>query len=178
MITKLYKNINDSIHYHEAWDNGNKVIVHWGKLGTIGEDEIIAIKHNETAQGVIERELSEAISNGFQEIDIDDHKTLVIQYKTETWGNEKDLEKRYAVEDIANECLGWTGNGICDGGQIGSGSIEIFSYVIDPQIACISLIAELEKKGFLDGAIIAFENEDEDYIVLHPEDFHNPFSFF
>jgi hypothetical protein len=30
-----------------------------------------------------------------------------------------------------NECLGWTGNGSCDGGDIGRGKVNIINYVID-----------------------------------------------
>ena len=178
MIIKLYKNIDGLMHYYEAWDNDKKVVVHWGKLGTVGKDKIVNVKLGETVASVIERELSQARTEGYKEIDIDDHKTLIIQYKTETWGDEKDLDKRYMVEDIANETLGWTGNGFCDGGQIGSGSIEIFSYVIDPQIAYKSLIIDLKENELLEGVFIAYRNEDEDYVVLHPKNFQGEFNFF
>jgi predicted DNA-binding WGR domain protein len=177
VIIKLYKNINGSFRYYEAWDNKKEIIIHWGELGTVGEDKILTLKRGETASSIIKKELTAPRADGYKEIDIDNHKTLVIQYKTETWGDEKDLEKRYEVEGIANETLGWTGNGHCDGGQIGSGSIEIFSYVIDPHIACQSLVTDLEKKEFLEGAIIAYENEDEEYVVIYPKDFQGEFDF-
>ena len=81
----------------------------------------------------------------------------------------------YAVEDVMNECLGWTGNGNCDGGDIGSGSINIFCFVVDPQIAAKSAVEWLRKKHLLQGAIMAYE-KDDDYIVLWPKDFSGKFS--
>ncbi len=174
-MIKLYKNQNSVMHYYEAWDNDKEVVVHWGELGNVGENKTVAIKQGENADNVVERELSFPRSQGYKEIKIEDHKTLVIQYKTETWGDEKDLEKRHKVENLVNECLGWTGNGHCDGGQIGSGSMEVFAYVVDPYIACKSLVDELKSKGLLEGAIIAFEDDDEEFVILHPKDFQGEF---
>lgn len=176
VMTKLYKNSNGVINYYEAWDNDKEVIVHWGELGQVGEMKTIGVPAGKSAEGVIEEELTVARSQGYKEIDSQGHKTFVIQYKTETWGDEKDLEKRYKVENLVNECLGWTGNGHCDGGQIGSGSMEIFAYVIDPRIACRNLIDKLEANGFLKGSIIAFENDDEEFVVLYPKDFQGEFN--
>lgn len=177
MLIKLYKNQNGALHYYEAWDDGKKVTVHWGELGQVGESKTVTVRSGETVESLIERELSVPRSQGYKEIDIDDHQTLIIQYKTETWGDEKDLDKRHEVESLVNESLGWTGNGHCDGGQIGSGSIEVFAYVIDPHIACRSLVNDIESKGLLEGAVIAYENDDEDFVVLHPKDFQGEFDF-
>lgn len=171
MFIKLYKNQSDALHYYEAWEDGKKVTIHWGELGQIGKSRTVIIGQGETAENVVEKELSLPRSQGYKEIDIDDHKMLVIQYKTETWGNEKDLDKRHKVEDLVNETLGWTGNGHCDGGQIGSCSMEIFAYVVDPYIACKNLVTDLEDKGLLEGAIIAYENSDGEFAVLHPKDY-------
>lgn len=175
MLTKLYKNQNGAVHYYECWNNGRKVVVHWGALGRVGESKTVTVRRGETAASVIASELSIPRSKGYKEIDIDDHKMLIIQHKTETWGDENDLDKRCAVESVVNESLGWTGNGHCDGGQIGSGSIEVFAYVIDPHIACRSLVIDLRGKGLLEGAVIAHAGEDEDYVVLHPKDFRGKF---
>lgn len=34
-----------------------------------------------------------------------------------------------------NETLGWTGLGFCDGGSIGSGTMEVCNFVVDFEIA-------------------------------------------
>ncbi len=50
-------------------------------------------------------------------------------------GTTEDLNKRHKLEERMNERLGWTGLGECDGGSIGSGTMEVCNYVIDFDIA-------------------------------------------
>jgi hypothetical protein len=176
-MIKLYKKIGGSVHYCEAWDNNGEVTVHWGELGTRGEARTMPVSLSQAGEEVIEAELAAPRTDGFNEIEIDDHFQLVLQYRVEGHGNEEDLEKRYAIEDILNGSLGWTGNGHCDGGQMGSGSMEIFSFVIDPVIACETIIKDLGENGILDGALIAYTGDGENYKVLYPEDHEGDFSF-
>ncbi|NLE37909.1 MAG: hypothetical protein GX621_07780, partial [Pirellulaceae bacterium] len=61
------------------------------------------------------------------------------------------------------------------GGDIGSGTINAFSFVVDPYPAKSTIVAALKEHNLLDGAIIAIEHED-DYEVLWPEDFEGEFS--
>jgi hypothetical protein len=167
MLVKLYKNVGGIVHYHEAWNDRNRVILHWGVLGRIGDKRIITVNKGETVESVVQRELAKPRRDGYQEIADDEHKLLVIQYKLQNWGSVRDLEKRHEVEAVVNECLGWTGNGHCDGGDIGSGTINIFSYVIDPIVACKNIVMDLRDKGLPEGAVIAFA--DDDFKVLWPE---------
>jgi hypothetical protein len=176
-MIKLYKKENGGVRYHEAWDDSEgNVTVHWGEVGTRGETKTVPVRFWQSAEKVIEKELASARADGFCEIDTEDHIGFVVQYQIDGHGSEDDLEKRYAVEDILNESLGWTGNGNCDGGQIGSGSMEIFSYVIDPHVAYKRVIGDFSEYGMLDGALIAYE-EDEDYKVLYPENYSGVFKF-
>ncbi|HEY1717808.1 MAG TPA: hypothetical protein VGH42_05860, partial [Verrucomicrobiae bacterium] len=57
------------------------------------------------------------------------------EYAIEGMGNATDLKKRHGLEERMNETLGWTGLGLCDGGSIGSGTMEVCCYVVDFQIA-------------------------------------------
>ncbi|WP_328816723.1 hypothetical protein [Priestia flexa] len=83
---------------------------------------------------------------------------------------EEVLDKRHHVEDLMNECLGWTGNGFCDGGDIGSFTANIVNYVIDPEKATQTIIENLEKNNLLEGAKIAYLDDDSDeYVALYPE---------
>lgn len=50
-------------------------------------------------------------------------------------GSKEDVEKRHRLEDRMNETLGWTGLGNCDGGSIGSGTMEVCCFVVDFEIA-------------------------------------------
>ena len=36
-MLKLYKRIDDILHYHEAWTSGSKVAEHWDIVGQRGE---------------------------------------------------------------------------------------------------------------------------------------------
>ncbi|WP_244951636.1 hypothetical protein [Pseudoalteromonas luteoviolacea] len=44
-----------------------------------------------------------------------------------------------------NETLGWTGLGHCDGGSIGSGTMEVCNYVVDFKVA--KTVIENDLKG-------------------------------
>ncbi len=61
----------------------------------------------------------------------EDHAVLMIEYQVDGMGSEDDLAKRHQLEDRMNETLGWTGLGACDGGSIGSGTMEICNVVVD-----------------------------------------------
>lgn len=117
------------------------------------------------------------------------NNSLVLQYRIDGWGSTEDLEKRARLEDLIDARLQNESNGECDGGDIGSGTINIYlEDVSDPQRALEAVIAVLKEAQELDGAVIAQsryteaqdgENEDdrelEDYLVLWPPDFEGEF---
>jgi hypothetical protein len=179
LMIKLYKRVGKQTLYWEAWDAGKRVVtVHWGTLGETGCTRDVRIEKGESAEVVIDRESQEPRSTGYAEIDIDDHAEIIVQFKTkDAWGDTSDLDKRHGVEDILNECLGWTGNGHCDGGDIGSGTINAYSFVVDPYLARDAIVAALKKNKLIDGAIIAIQRDD-DYEVVWPDDFQGEFSIF
>jgi hypothetical protein len=49
-----------------------------------------------------------------------------------------------------NETLGWTGLGHCDGGSIGSGSMEVCCLVVDAEIAKQTILSDLKDTEFSD----------------------------
>jgi hypothetical protein len=59
-----------------------------------------------------------------------------------------------------DETLGWTGLGHCDGGSIGSGTMEVCCLVVDFQIAKKVIQKDLAKTEFSDYSRI-FEEESE-----------------
>jgi hypothetical protein len=99
----------------------------------------------------------------------------VIQYKIEGHGTTKDLDLRYKVENLMNEGLGWTGLGHCDGGDIGSGTINVFCFVVDVALGGQVIVRELEENELLEHATIALSTEAGDK-VLWPKDFVGEFS--
>lgn len=177
MMLKLYNRASTETLYWECWDNGRKIIVHWGVLGTKGKTRTINLGRGEKAKDIMAVESAVPMQEGFRELEIEAHATIVVQYRTETWGSVEDLNRRHEVEGILNECLGWTGNGHCDGGDIGSGSINAFSAVVDPVLAGQAIIKALRARKLLAEATVAYRlPESDDYIVVWPEDFRGEFS--
>lgn len=58
----------------------------------------------------------------------------------------------------------------CDGGDIGSGTINIFTFVIDVDKALQTTLEELKNQQLLDGVKIAYVNDEEDYIQVYPSE--------
>jgi len=169
MLLKLYKRDGERIRYWETWDEKRELVIHAGVLGHKGTTRRIPLRRLERVTTAVQREATEARAAGYRELPIEAHAQVVVQYQTPAWGDATDLAKRHKVEHILNECLGWTGNGHCDGGDIGSGTINTFSFVLDPALAMKSIVAALRKEDLLAGAVIAVE-ENETYTVLWPPD--------
>lgn len=92
-----------------------------------------------SASRIVASEEKQKRSEGYNEISIDEHSTVLIEYPIDGMGTTQDLEKRYRLECRMNETLGWTGLGHCDGGSIGSGTMEVCCFVVDWQVAKKSL---------------------------------------
>jgi|GEM_PF-1574933 len=128
---KLYRLKGEDKQYWETWPEAGGHRVHWGQLGDRGESKLIP--HDQTGQ--LEHEIAARRSEGYAEIAYDDLYGLEVIYAVEGFGTPADLSKRHALENHLNETLGWTGLGHMDGGSIGSDSMEVFVYVVDPDIA-------------------------------------------
>jgi hypothetical protein len=174
-MIKLYKKQKDTILYWEAWENEGDVIVHTGTIGDRGQTRTVRAPGKKNADTIIREEAKTPRQDGFRELRDDELFSFVIQYRLATWGSGEDLTNRNSVEDVLNECLGWTGNGHCDGGDIGSGSMNIFCFVVDPQVALRSTLEWLREKELDKDVIIAYMKED-DFVVLWPTSFSGAFS--
>jgi len=133
-MLKLYKLSDEKKEYWETWDNEDGTYtVHWGELGTTGKSKEIKKGFLKPYKKIIQNEIDLMLKNNFQEVE--DGYTLLIEYKIEGMGNTSDINKRHRLEEIMNEILGWTGLGFCDGGSIGSGTMEVCNFVVDFEIA-------------------------------------------
>lgn len=162
MISKLYKNEPGLLRYWEAWDNAGKITVHWGIVGEEGTTNVLDLPPEENAASLIEREAAPLRDQGYVEIDDDKLHQVVIQYPILDMGIEADLNRRYEVESLMNHRLGWRGLGHCDGGDIGSGTMNIFCFVVDADRATQCIVEDLKLHGLLPGArILLFTEEHE-----------------
>jgi len=105
---------------------------------------------------------------------------LILQYPwSDEFGADDDDEFKTELEALADACLREAGLGACDGGDIGTGKLNVFCNVVDGQRACDCIVAALQAAG-IDGAVIAFVDDDEadsaDPRVLWPRHFVGTFS--
>jgi len=159
-MLKLYKRIDNELFYWETWDKDNKTgIVHWGKVGEKGNDKEVKSGLFSSFRKEIQKEINKVLSEGYQEIDIEEHHTLLIEYKVDDMGTPEDLNKRTRLQNRMDGTLGWTGLGHCDGGSIGSGTMEVCCYVVDFEIAKRVIEQDLKDTEFADYTRIYDENE-------------------
>lgn len=159
-MLKLYRLAAGKKEYWETWDNGDgSHTVHWGELGTRGDSKTVASSLGKKADAIIQKEIDGLVSQGYAEIDDEDHAVLLIEYAVDGMGAETDVDKRHRLEELLNEALGWTGLGACDGGSIGSGTMEVCSYVVDFDLAKSVIEKELAGTEFSDYTRIFDENE-------------------
>jgi pyridoxine 5'-phosphate synthase PdxJ len=102
---------------------------------------------------------------------------LVLQYPML---GEDDLEFRHELEQLARAALAATNTGTCDGGDIGSGTMNVFCTVSEANAVSAgkAIGAKLVEAG-IDGAVIAFiddEDEEAEPNVLYPEDYAGTFN--
>jgi hypothetical protein len=159
-MLKLYK-LTDSVkEYWETWDNEDgSHIVHWGEIGTKGNSKTVKDSIFKKAVKTIQAEIDSKIFSGFKPVDIEEHYILLIEYAIDGMGNTEDLDKRHRLEERMNETLGWTGLGHCDGGSIGSGTMEVCNFVVDFEIAKKVIKEDLEGTEFANYTRIYDENE-------------------
>ena len=134
-MLKLYKDIAGVLHYHEAWISGHSVAEHWGRVGDRGQSRNHEMPVKDSEEDSVLAVLRSAIDDGYRPFDSEAHATLLVEYRVSEMGTKKDVAKRHALEDRLNEALGWTGLGECDGGSIGSGTMEACCFVVDFEIA-------------------------------------------
>jgi hypothetical protein len=174
-MIELYKREPDGFHYWRAWRYRRIVVTNWGKAGEKGRTHQIRLRKGQTAKAVMEEAARSFIARGFAPIDLDSHATIAVQYRLQGWGSVADLERRRQIEEVLTECLASTCNGFCDGGDLGSGEMNLYCLVLNTEAAKTALVYTLRKNRFLKGAVIALR-EGESYRVLWPADFQGEFN--
>ncbi len=159
-MLKLYKNIAGNIHYWETWDKDKKTgIIHWGIIGNQGENEEIQSELFSGFRKKIQTIINKKTAEGYEEISLDDHHILLIEYKIDGMGTIEDLEKRNRLQEKMDHVLGWTGLGHCDGGSTGGNTMEVCCFVVDFNIAKVVIEQSLKNTEFENYTRIYDENE-------------------
>jgi hypothetical protein len=147
---KLYKRHDGRLLYREAWVDGEHVVEHVGIYGERG-----LTSQHEAPGPIRQREVMDAIAkdakaDGFNAVPEARLVGLLVSKEISGAGTKSDLRQRHALEDFLNEVTGWRGLGYCDGGSIGSGSMEAFCLVVDYKIAAEVIERELASLQFND----------------------------
>lgn len=167
VMPKLYKKSGLSTLYWEAWESDGRIAVNSGVVGQPGE---VSWFHADTdLRRIVEKQAARLRAEGYADQDRQAFATLLIQYRIEGMGTEQDLDKRHRIQDLMDECLGWTGLGYCDGGDTGSGSMNVCCLVVDPYAALMPILESLQENDALMGAALALETDDK-VVVLWPRE--------
>ncbi|HYP99594.1 MAG TPA: hypothetical protein VER96_13060 [Polyangiaceae bacterium] len=158
-MIKLYKGTPGGVLYHEAWTADLTITEHWGKLGESGSTRDHELTEADDPDEVLETVLAPARAAGFAELDDDELRMLMIEYRIHGMGSAVDLSKRHALEDRMNEVLGWVGLGQCEGGNIGYGTMEVCCLVVDFELARRVIEADLAGSSFADYTRIFVQEE-------------------
>lgn len=156
-MVKLYKQINGKLHYWETWEKNAKTgIIHWGIVGDKGESEEIKSGFLKSFKSKIQEKINQILAEGYKETKV--MYSLLIEYAITGMGTNEDLDKRHRLEAKMNNMLGWTGLGDCDGGSIGSGTMEVCCFVVDFDIAKNAIEESLKNTEFANYTRIFDEN--------------------
>jgi hypothetical protein len=100
---------------------------------------------------------------------------VVIQYRLEGQGTMQDYDRRVKIETFLEQFLSKADLGYLDGGDIGSGTANIFCYLKPGRKGTEAVIQTLRKNGYLDGAVIQETVKGEGRIVW-PSDYAGEFT--
>ena len=182
---KLYKEIDGITHYWQIYGSSIKkkfLVIGHGKLGESGEYVEISDRDLSELRQTYRIEIARKKKEGYKELD--ELHPMILQFQTnDSWGNTDDLDFRNEVWDYLDGFLFWTGNGKISGGDIGSGTINLFFEAVEPSLAVNTIVQALEEKEIRQPYVIAQENIQEQLSnafqvkVLHPKDFNGEFSY-
>jgi hypothetical protein len=94
-------------------------------------------------------------------------------------GTSDELEHRHEIERALGELLEARDLGVCDGGDIGGGTMNVFLYHVSDVPAVVSLSVEcLRSNGWLtEGCLIAAGRADERLKIVWPDGASGEFDF-
>ena len=145
-MKKLYLRRNGRVcEYHEAWIDGSDVVQHWGTVGSRGFNSTSPLDPDLTDEKNVDKHLDPWAAKGYGPIRPGEEWALEITYALAASFDPVALHKRHALEGRLGELLGWTGLGHVDGGSIGSGTMEVFCFVVDPKVA--AEVVEVDLRG-------------------------------
>jgi len=141
---KLYQRKDDGLYYHEAWPDDGDIVEHRGLCGTEGETRRHPYATLAEARRICAALKRQARADGYRPVAPSRHRRMVVELPVDGFGDEVDIDLRHSLEDFLDNRLGWLGLGHCDGGSTGSGTMEVFCFVVDMAVARETVVRELK----------------------------------
>src|SRR5687768_17243591 len=89
-MLKLYKLIDNKLHYWETWDKDEKTaVIHWGIVGQRGQDKEVASGLFSNFRKTVQKEIDEKLKEGYTELDEEKMAFLEVEYKIDGFGTEQ-----------------------------------------------------------------------------------------
>ncbi len=157
--------------YWEVWEEPSGVVEHWGAVGQEGE-----VRSFGPSEASFDALVDKARASGYAERS--EFHCLIVQVPTAGgWPTNDEIELRWRIESLLDDALGWVGNGHCDGGDAGSGTMNVFCYVVDVEAGARTMIETLREHRLLERLLIAVDDPQTDTMkVLWPEGYQGTFS--
>ena len=171
------------IFYKQGGDDGARAfVVVYSAGGNVFRGEGAAVGQDAEwvgappREGVSTAQVEEALrlraeQDGYRPAGDDEVHTLMIQFALDGWGSDADLSRRHEAERAVSQVLLGQGFGTVDGGDIGSGKMTIWTYVIEPARAAAACVAALQAADLLGEAVLvsAPPDDDDTHIAHWPE---------
>ncbi|WP_238239674.1 DUF2716 domain-containing protein [Exiguobacterium acetylicum] len=170
-MIQLTKQNGSDMLYQTIYTEGRTIVQHQGIVGAwVKAEDVKQMRVSRFKRlGVQILQLVEELERqGYRELNETDYTGLVVQFSYEKGQEEAALERRHMMEEVINDSLLHMGNGYCEGGDIGSGTTNIFYYVLDVEAAVALIFEEMKARDVQDEPKIAVQ-EGEVYTVLYPE---------
>jgi hypothetical protein len=161
MLVKLYKQDGDRRFYWEAWDSDGTAVFHTGELGQRGSTERCTLD-SQSVEALIESKAEAARREGFQTVPRSAMQQVILSCSTKPgWVAQEMLDVASYLEDLCNDCLGWTGLGHCDGPSYGRDEVSVYSLVVDLELGIQAIVGALRRNGC--------EGKDEEIVLSVPD---------
>ncbi len=177
-VVKLYRKTGDATDYLQLYGNSEEpayLVLHWGRVGEKSLLHHIKDKTLQELQQQYADYFDAQTAAGYRPAD--NAHSLILQFGTgNSWGGLDDLDFRNEIWNELEAWLFWSGNGDVSGGDIGSGTVNLFLDVIDLEMAVQAIKAMLAKKQISRPFIVARQN-DEEVNVIYPTNYEGEFFF-
>lgn len=170
MVLRLINTKGSDTFHWQIWNEKKQLHIISGKLGVPGTKETVSLGFFESSKGTMKKLAKEKINQGYEYVKEESYTKMVVQYRYEDESQFEAAEKKTLwVEDLLDEVLYLTGNGKLYGSEVGDGAGTTFCLVIDLDLALNTVLEELSKNQVIEGAEIAYENKEGNYIGIYPE---------